>query len=82
MYCKSVASYRAALRHEGDGEVKLQSDDVIETARSVEERSVRVIFSREEAEKIISALNQSVEPNEALRQAMRMAERIEANSTE
>lgn len=54
----------------------------LEVARSVVERNERIVLSREEARKIIAALDQPFAPNEALSKAMKSAERIEANSLE
>ncbi len=54
----------------------------LEAARSIVERNERLILSREEAKKIIAALDQPFAPNEALKKAMTAAEAIEANALE
>ena len=52
----------------------------LDVARSVVERNEHITLSREEAKKIIAALDRPFEPNAALAKAMRVAEIIEANS--
>lgn len=54
----------------------------LDAARSVVERNERMIFSREKAKRILSALEQPFEPNEALKRAMKRAAEIEANTLE
>ncbi|MDY4163667.1 MAG: DUF1778 domain-containing protein [Sutterella sp.] len=52
----------------------------LDVARSVVERNKRFTLSREEAKRIMTALDRPFEPNAALTKAMRAAEIIEANS--
>ena len=52
----------------------------LDVARSVVERNERITLSREEAKRIIAALDRPFEPNAALTKAMRASEIIEANS--
>lgn len=54
----------------------------LEVARSVVERNERLTLSREDARKIIEALDQPFAPNQALIKAMKTAETIETNAIE
>ena len=54
----------------------------LEVARSVVERNERLTLSREDARKIIAALNQPFAPNQALMKAMKAAETIETKAAE
>lgn len=69
-----------AASYEGVSLAAFIRNAALDVARSVVERNERITFSRMEAQKIISALDQPFEPNEALSRAMSAAARIEANS--
>lgn len=76
------AMLQLAASYEGVSLAAFIRKAALEVARSVVERNERLILSREEAEKIIAALDQPFSPNEALTKAMTAAEAIEANALE
>ena len=69
-----------AASYEGMTMASFVRKAALDVARSVIERNERISFSREEAKRILAALDQSFEPNAALSKAMKAAEAIEANS--
>lgn len=69
-----------AASYEGMSMAAFIRKAALDVARSVVERNERISLSREEARKIIDAMNQPFAPNEELSKAMKMAERIELNS--
>ena len=71
-----------AASYEGVSMAAFIRKAALEVARSVVERNERLTLSREDARKIIAALDQPFVPNEALRNAMRAAEAIESNALE
>lgn len=69
-----------AASYEGMTMASFVRKAALDAARSVLERNERISFSREEAKRILAALDQPFEPNAALSKAMKAAEAIEANS--
>lgn len=69
-----------AASYEGMTMASFVRKAALDVARSVLERNERISFSREEAKRILAALDQPFEPNAALSKAMKAAEAIEANS--
>lgn len=69
-----------AASYEGMSMAAFIRKAALDVARSVLERNDRITFSREEAKRILAALDQPFEPNVALSKAMKAAEAIEANS--
>ena len=69
-----------AASYEGVSMAAFIRKAALDVARSVIERNERITFSREEAKRILAALDQPFEPNAALSKAMKAAEAIEANS--
>lgn len=69
-----------AASYEGMTMASFVRKAALDVARSVLERHERISFSREEAKRILAALDQPFEPNAALSKAMKAAEAIEANS--
>ena len=69
-----------AASYEGMSMAAFIRKAALDVARSVLERNERITFSREEAKRILAALDQPLEPNAALSKAMKAAEAIEANS--
>lgn len=69
-----------AASYEGMSMAAFIRKAALDVARSVLERNERITFSREEARRILAALDQPFEPNAALSKAMKAAEAIEANS--
>lgn len=69
-----------AASYEGMSMAAFIRKAALDVARSVLERNERITFSREEAKRILAALDQPFEPNAALSKAMKAAEAIEANS--
>ena len=69
-----------AASYEGMSMAAFIRKAALDVARSVLERNERITFSREEARRILAALDQPFEPNAALNKAMKAAEAIEANS--
>lgn len=69
-----------AASYEGMSMAAFIRKAALDVARSVIERNERITFSREEAKRILVALDQPFEPNAALSKAMKAAEAIEANS--
>lgn len=71
-----------AASYEGVSMAAFIRKAALEVARSVVERNERLVLNREEAKKIIAALDRPFVPNEALRKAMTAAEAIESNALE
>ncbi len=69
-----------AASYEGMTMASFVRKAALDVARSVLERNERISFSREEAKRILAALDQPFEPNAALSKAMKAAEAIEANA--
>lgn len=69
-----------AASYEGMSMAAFIRKAALDVARSVLERNERITFSREEARRILAALDQPFEPNAALSKAMKAAEAIETNS--
>lgn len=69
-----------AASYEGMSMAAFIRKAALDVARSVLERNERITFSREEAKRILAALDQPFDPNTALSKAMKAAEAIEANS--
>lgn len=69
-----------AASYEGMSMAAFIRKAALDVARSVLERNERITFNREEARRILAALDQPFEPNAALSKAMKAAEAIEANS--
>lgn len=66
--------------YEGMSMVAFIRKVALDEARSAIECNDRITFCREEVKRILAALDQPFEPNDALSKAMKAAEDIEVNS--